>query len=1019
MAAARTLGDRFRIEERIGEGGMGVVYKAFDCKKECSVAVKTLKGEMESTSIERFRKEWKVLADLNHPNIVDVLDVGTFSDDGHLRPYFVMPLLRGYTLDKLIRTSSPRLTPERVIDIISQTCRGLQTAHDHGVVHCDLKPSNLFVLRDDAVKIIDFGIVRLVDAESRTDVRGTPHYIAPELLDMKPANARSDIFSLAVVCYEALTGQKPFDGSTMEEVIEAIRTRMPSPAWKLNPKTSDNVSKTVQKAMAKQPYHRFSSAREFSEMLQLSMRNPTMELFTRDKIQPRINRIKRALDEEDYQLATDMLDELESEGHLNADIFALRDKTEGVVRSRAIHQLIESARTRMEETEYLLAIQNIGRALDLDPANVAAQTMQKEIEQRRSESEIEKWLQTAQHHFDNKAFEKSRQAIDEIQKADPAHKPALGLLAAISRSEEEINKLQQERQQLYDEARKAYRNGDGSALGKMERVLDLGKRAPGHTGMDAQYLAFYEQICSERDQLQHSHAEGKKALESRNFTRAIEICDEILHRRPNEALFKALKNDVEAIERQEKFAAIAQFHIKIEAEPDLEKKFSIVSEAVRRFPDEETFAQSLKLIGERRDLVNSLAARARHHEKASQVNQIEQERLTGEYARAEDLTQQAIHEFPKDHEAIRLKEQVQEFAQRSVEAHSLLAKGNGGLEEPIARADPRVREYPNEIRLSQPKNTPLHSNGALPNKGDNKYNGPVLVRPTDTGLSGESLTNSFEIPPALKPGISNNVTDRLQSSLRSEFEEREIVPPRLPLSRPPLRLGPVIIFRNRPRLVAAMAVLGLLSIGLLFIWRSRANSPAGNLLPVATERFGVAANALDGKSTADDPLKLSAARQRDKDSNSFRFHIDSLPRGRVSTISHPSLTCNTPCELPLPRGEQTLQISAPGYNSVNRSVKVPLEQSVFQVLIADLKAVRISSDPPDADVAVDNEAKGRTPITLRLSLGPHSIRLTKADKTIKKVIDVTQYDLWFNISLAAAIPQADSRSNPNGASVLK
>ncbi|HEY1950231.1 MAG TPA: protein kinase [Bryobacteraceae bacterium] len=1017
MAAARTLGDRFRIEERIGEGGMGVVYKAFDCKKECSVAVKTLKGEMESTSIERFRKEWKVLADLNHPNIVDVLDVGTFFDDGHLRPYFVMPLLRGDTLDKLIGTSSPRLTPERVIDIISQTCRGLQTAHDHGVVHCDLKPSNLFVLRDDAVKIIDFGIVRLVDAESRTDVRGTPHYIAPELLDMKPANVRSDIFSLAVVCYEALTGQKPFDGSTMEEVIEAIRTRMPSPAWKLNPKTSDNVSKTVQKAMAKQPYHRFSSAREFSEMLQLSIRNPTKELFPRDKIQPRINRIKRALEEEDYQLATDMLDELESEGHLNADIFALRDKTEGLVKSRAISQLIESARTRMEETEYPLAIQNIGRALDLDPANADARTMKKEIEQRRRESEIEKWLQAAQHHFDNKAFEKSRQAIDEIQKADPAHKPALGLLAAISRGEEEVNKLQQERQQLYDEAREAYRNGDiSSALDELESVLDLGKRAPGHAGMDAQYLAFYEELCSERDKLHNSYAEGKRALESRNFARAIEICNEILHRRPNEALFKALKNDVEALERQEKFAAIAQFHMEIEAEPELEKKFSIVSEAVRRFPDEETFAQSLKLIDERRDLVNSLAASARHHEKA---NQIDRERLTGEYARAEDLTQNALHEFPKDHESIRLKEQIQEFAQRSVEAHSLLAKGNGGLEEPIARADPRVREYPNEIRLSQPKNTLLNSNGALPNKGDNKYSGPVLVRPTDTGLFGHSLTNSFEIPSPPKPGISSNVADRLQSSLRSEFEEREIVPPRLPLSQPPLRPGPVIIFRNRPRLVAAMAVLGLLSIGLLFIWRSRANFPAGNRLPAATERFGVAANALDGKTTADDPLKLSAARQRDNDPTSFRFHIDSLPKGRVSTISHPSLTCNTPCELPLPRGEQTLQISAPGYNSVNRSVNVPLEQSVFQVLSADLKAVRISSDPPDADVAVDNEAQGRTPITLRLSLGPHSIRLTKAGKTIKKVINVTQYDLWFDISLADAISQAESHSDPNGALVLK
>src|SRR5262249_3646837 len=157
-----------------------------------------------------FCKEWTVLARLSHPNIVDVLDTGQFEDGGQVRPFFVMPLLPGATLDSLIRSASPRLTPERVVEIIAQTCKGLQAAHEKGLIHRDLKPSNIFVMEDDSVKVIDFGVVHLTDAGSVAGLKGTLPYMAPEQVDMKPCSPASDIFSLGVVCYEALTGKKPF-----------------------------------------------------------------------------------------------------------------------------------------------------------------------------------------------------------------------------------------------------------------------------------------------------------------------------------------------------------------------------------------------------------------------------------------------------------------------------------------------------------------------------------------------------------------------------------------------------------------------------------------------------------------------------------------------------------------------------------------------------------------------------------------------------------------------------------------
>ena len=211
-----------------------------------------------------------VLTRLCHPNIVDILDIGEFTEDGEQKPYFVMPLLPGTTLDKLIKKAGQRLTPDRIVEIICQACKGLQAAHDQGLVHRDLKPSNLFVLDDDTVKIIDFGVAHLTGLDTRTGIKGTLQYMAPEQVDLQPATAKSDLFSLGVVCYEGLTGRKPFDRPTADEVIQAIRLHVPPPASDLSPSVNEQVSRSVHRALAKQPYHRYASAKEFAEVLRRS-----------------------------------------------------------------------------------------------------------------------------------------------------------------------------------------------------------------------------------------------------------------------------------------------------------------------------------------------------------------------------------------------------------------------------------------------------------------------------------------------------------------------------------------------------------------------------------------------------------------------------------------------------------------------------------------------------------------------------------------------------------------------------
>jgi serine/threonine-protein kinase len=721
MVSSKVIGGRYRIENPpIGQGGMGVVHKAFDSVLKKFVAIKTVKGGVGQESLAMFEREWTVLTRLCHPNIVDILDIGEFTEDGEKKPYFVMPLLPGTTLDKLIKTAGQRLTPERIVEIVCQACKGLQAAHDQGLVHRDLKPSNIFVLDDDTVKIIDFGVAHLTGVDTRTGIKGTLQYMAPEQVDLQPATAKSDIFSLGVVCYEGLTGRKPFDRPTADEVIQAIRTHVPPPASELSPSVNEQVSRSVHRALAKQPYHRFATAKEFADVLHRSVRNEHVELFDSQKIRPRINRVKKALNEGDYQFATELLSELEAEGNIDAEMSLLRIQVEQTTRARTIHQLLESARARIDEEEYVLAAQKVQNVLDLDPTNIDALALKSSIERQRSASQIDKWLQIARQHLDNRLFAKARQAAEEILKIDRANAQALELLGEIRHEEQKAAKVRQERQQLYDSAMLAYRDGDiSSALSKLERVIELGKQVPGQRHTDAQYLAFYDQIRSERDELHKAYADGKKALEVRDFERAFEICKEVLSRRPADPLFQSLKIEIEDVQRQDNSAAVAQYHSRVEAEPDLERKHALLKEAVKRFPNEQTFVQALKLTRERRDLVNSIVNRARHYESQGQfleasnqwdilrniygqypgldhelrrlhrrqeahvqeeaktiwVEKIDRAMVGGEYENARELTDAALEEFPGEGELVRLKEQADQAADKGRRARVLLGEG--------------------------------------------------------------------------------------------------------------------------------------------------------------------------------------------------------------------------------------------------------------------------------------------------------------------------------------------------------
>ena len=593
---------------------MGAVYRAWDNETRREVTLKTLLDVHDRTMLDLFYKECRVLASLNHPNIVDIYDVGEMEMDGGRRPYFVMPLLPGVTLDKLIAEASPRLTVEVVVDMIAQACRGLHAAHERGLVHRDIKPSNLFILDDDSVKIIDFGVAHLVDARTSTTLKGTLHYMAPEQIAMQKPTALSDVFSVGAVAYQSLTRRRPFEGATMDETIQAILHRHPPAASDLNPAVNRALSQVIHKAMAKQPFHRFTTARDFAENLLKALHGEPIESFDDTRILPRVQRAQKALDAGDYDFANEAVAGLEAEGFLHGDITSLRRQVDQAMRARNMRHLAENARRYLAEEEYQLALQKTQELLQLDPHNADGLGLKAEIESRRSSEQVGRWLKLARQHAANHAYSHARQALDNVLELRADDTQARQLLAEIAVREQEFLRARKEKEDLYQSALEAWQRGEvSSALASLERVLDLVRQAGASEEPEraSLYSKLYDQVRSEHDSVKNAYDQARAHLASRDFAASLALCDQYLARYPGHALFQALKVDVEEQRRQEFSAFVARIDKEVEGEPDLDKRLAILDRALEKYPGESHFERARALTRSKRDLVQSIVGRAR------------------------------------------------------------------------------------------------------------------------------------------------------------------------------------------------------------------------------------------------------------------------------------------------------------------------------------------------------------------------------------------------------------------------
>jgi eukaryotic-like serine/threonine-protein kinase len=276
------LNGQFQIIRKIGTGGMGAVYEAAQPSVNGKVAVKILHAKLANRKdlVSRFHREAAAMSHLTHPNTVKVLVYGEDEKDGLL--YIVMEYLDGKNLNQTVRAEGP-LPAERAIPLLVQSCHALQEAHEKGIIHRDLKPENIFVCNHggmkDYVKVLDFGLAKVTEREMRPGsmiltqegmVFGTPEFMSPEQAQGKTLDARSDIYSLAVILYEVLTGKLPFDAKSPMEYIQLHVQKEPIPLsqrvpGKAFPAALDAV---IAKALSKNRDDRYQTAAEFAQALQ-------------------------------------------------------------------------------------------------------------------------------------------------------------------------------------------------------------------------------------------------------------------------------------------------------------------------------------------------------------------------------------------------------------------------------------------------------------------------------------------------------------------------------------------------------------------------------------------------------------------------------------------------------------------------------------------------------------------------------------------------------------------------------
>jgi eukaryotic-like serine/threonine-protein kinase len=378
MVEPGTQVGRYEIQRKLGRGGMGTVYVAHDPLLGRMVAIKMFAGDLDVPDArERFSREARAAAALNHPSIVTVYDFGEFAS----QPYIVMEYVPGETMANVIRRKAPVSIADK-LRWIEELCAGAGYAHQGSVVHRDIKPANLMIDRSGRLKILDFGIARMLGIASNTAVMiGTPGYMAPEQITGEPVDHRTDLFSIGVVFYELLSYSEPFPGDTLPQITHRIVSEEPAALSQLVPDLSPSIVAIVGQALKKRSAERFRDAESMRVAISRIRRQyesdddfntPTMPI-TRDSLPPAGARGTGS----SRRRSTDSV----GVAQMTPPPDPRRTDREALARRRVtqVEASLQLARTLLEQQKLDEALDACEQALTLDETHTGALELEQEI----------------------------------------------------------------------------------------------------------------------------------------------------------------------------------------------------------------------------------------------------------------------------------------------------------------------------------------------------------------------------------------------------------------------------------------------------------------------------------------------------------------------------------------------------------------------------------------------------------------------------------------------------------------
>jgi len=488
------IGD-YEIRFEIGRGGFGRVYQGFDPRVERMVAIKVLNTEADANLITRFRTEASAAGNLHHKNIVTVYGYG--EDDG--QHYIVMEYLDGHTMQDLIQKGNTLTLLEKV-DIMSQVAEGLLCAHQNGVVHRDVKPANIMVMANETVKIMDFGIARVLrDGAARLTqsgyLVGTISYMAPEQLEGSEVDALCDIWAYGVIYYELLTGLNPFAAADMGAVMYQVTSRDPDPVRTLCSECPPALERVVKRLLAKDRETRYQTL----EDVQFDVM-PLLQQLQRQQAQALLGEAAGLMHKQRLEEATTVTRKILDLDPSNTEARQLREAIQEEMRQRTIRPRV-SALLRQAETEaarrnYSYALRAVESALRLVPSDASIRQYQSSLLATVERvDEATRLLVQARAQIEATDLTAAFQTVTAALKADPENPEARGLIEQVRAELEE----RERQQRLRDEVNRAEVLLDLSAL---REAGDLLERLATENPESPEVLMLIERL--QRDRKEHA-----------------------------------------------------------------------------------------------------------------------------------------------------------------------------------------------------------------------------------------------------------------------------------------------------------------------------------------------------------------------------------------------------------------------------------------------------------------------------------------------------------------------------------